>query len=302
MNYDYDVIVYGTICLDLIWRVEQWPSPGNYEHILDERKMIGGEAANTAIALTKWGARVALVGTSPGDDTDGLLLRAMLERDAPDLDIRSLTTLPGAKTPYCVCIATPGGHRTMFGSGFTDMQTPLLSPELARSARIFTMDPNARAAGKRACETAAREGVQIVAMDYTRDPDVNRLAEMVVTSHDHIGTDWPADAYAAYAAELRDTHGPSAIVTWGEKGCFVAEKGKTGEGAVHIPAYALPQVVDSTGAGDIFRAGLIYGQLQDWKLLKTARFASAAAALNCGAMGGWGGVRPLEEISSFQQG
>ena len=131
MTFEYDVIVYGTVCLDLLWRVEQWPSPGSYEHILDERKMIGGEAANTALALAKWGARVALVGTARGEDPDGHLLREMLEREAASLDTRFLATLPGARNSLLRCIATPDGHRTMFGSGFTDMQTPVLTPELA---------------------------------------------------------------------------------------------------------------------------------------------------------------------------
>ena len=67
-----------------------------------------------------------------------------------------------------------------------------------------------------------------------------------------------------------------------------------------MPAYVAPAVVDSTGAGDVFRAGLIYGRLQSWDLERAIQFASAAAALNCGEMGGWCGVRSVEEIQEFQ--
>jgi sugar/nucleoside kinase (ribokinase family) len=301
MRSEFDVIVYGTVCLDLIWRVDQLAAPGSYEHILEERKLIGGEAANTAMALARWGVRVALVGTALGDDDDGRVLRQMLAQEAEDVDTRSIQTLPAVQTPHCVCIATPDGHRTMYGRGFSEMQCPVLTPELARSARLFTMDPNAYEAGARACAIAAQAGMEIVAMDYTRLPDVNRAASIVVTSHEHIGPDGSAEEYAVYAANLRDTYGPTAIVTWGQNGCLVAEKGKTGERAVHVPAYVAPEVVDTTGAGDIFRAGLIYGRLQAWEAQTTARFASAAAALNCGAMGGWGGVRSLPEIYAFQR-
>ncbi|HZP84866.1 MAG TPA: PfkB family carbohydrate kinase [Chthonomonadaceae bacterium] len=301
MAYRYDVIVYGTVCLDAIWRVRELPPPGGYVPILEERKMVGGEAANTAIALARWGVRVALVGNGLGEDDDGCLLRQLFAEQAPEIDTRFLATSSAWRTPYCLCIATPDGHRTMFGRGFSEMQCPPLDPELARSARFFTMEPNAWEAGLRACMVAAEAGTSIVAMDYTREPAVNRVAAISVTSTDHIGPDKTPEEQCAYAARLRDEYGTTAIVTNGERGCFVAAKdGARGEG-IHVPAYVAPELLDTTGAGDIFRAGLLYGQLQNWEILRTVRFASAAAALNCGALGGWGGVRSVSEILAFQK-
>ncbi len=300
MDKDYDVIVYGTVCLDVIWRVQSLPPPGGYMPIREERKLVGGEAANTAVALARWGVRVALVGNALGDDEEGQQLRESFARDTPEIDTRFLATLPEARTPFCLCIATPDGHRTMFGRGFSEMQCPALDPALARSARVFTMEPNAWNPGLRACAVAAQEGLSIVAMDYTRAPEVNRVAAIAVTSTDHIGPDRPLSDLRAFADDLRDEYGPTTIVTCGARGCLVAERGGASGETIHVPAYVVPEVIDSTGAGDIFRAGLIYGHLQGWDALKTARFASAAAALNCTAMGGWGGVRPVEEIEAFQ--
>src|SRR5690242_16868994 len=107
MSYRYDVIVYGTVCLDAIWRVRQLPPPGGYVNIQEERKMVGGEAANTAIALARWGARVALVGNGLGDDEDGHLLRALFAAQTPELETRFLATSSEWHTPFCLCIATP---------------------------------------------------------------------------------------------------------------------------------------------------------------------------------------------------
>jgi sugar/nucleoside kinase (ribokinase family) len=301
MSYAYDVIVYGTVCLDAIWRVDSLPPPGGYVRILEERRMVGGEAANTAMALTRWGTRVALVGNALGDDEDGRLLRDLFARDAPEIDLRFVRTLPEVRTPFCLCIATPDGHRTMFGRGFTEMQTATLDPELAAAARLFTMEPNAWEAGLCACAVAAKAGCAITAMDYTRAPEVNAVATVNLTSQAYVGPEKALPEFSAYAAALRDRYGAAAIVTCGEKGCFVAERGGAEGSAVHMPAYVAPAVVDTTGAGDVFRAGLLYGQLQGWDMRTTARFASAAAALNCGAMGGWGGVRPVAEIAAFQR-
>lgn len=301
MSHEYDVLVYGTVCLDVLWRVAALPPPGGYVDILEERREIGGEAANTAIALARWGVRVALVGNALGDDEEGRLLRTLFARDAPEIDLRFLTASAAAFTPYCVCMSTPDGQRTMFGYRFTEMQPPPLDPALAASSRLFTMEPNAYDAGAAACMAAASAGMFTLPMDYAKDSAINAIASQVVTSSEHVGRDLSADALAAFAARVRDDCGPTTIVTWGEHGCFVAESGRSGQSAVSIPAYVAPSVVDTTGSGDIFRAGLLYGQLQAWDILTTVRFASAAAALNCGEMGGWCGVRSLSEIQEFQR-
>lgn len=295
----YDVVVYGTVCLDAIWRVERLAPPGGWAPILEEKKMIGGEASNTAVALSRWGLRVALVGNAIGDDEDGRLLRRLFARDAPEIDLRYIRTLPAAHTPYCVCIATPDGNRTMYGTGFDAMQCPTLTPELAQKSRFFTMDPNAWDPGLRAAEAAFAAGMLVTAMDYTRDAGVTGRAAINVTSRDHLGLDRSLDELAQTAAALRDQCGQTVIATCGAEGCFVAERNVAGA-AVHFPAYAAPEVVDTTGAGDIFRAGLLFGQVQAWDLPRTVRFAAAAAALNCTAMGGWGGVRSLSETLTFE--
>jgi sugar/nucleoside kinase (ribokinase family) len=162
------------------------------------------------------------------------------------------------------------------------------------------MDPYAGEVGRRACAVAAREGLIIVAMDCTGSPEVNVAASVSVTSSEQVGPDKPLEDLATFAAAVRDRYGPTTIVTLGEHGCLIARGGAASE-TVGIAAYVPPEIVDTTGAGDVFRAGLLYGHLQGWDLEKTARFASAAAALNCGALGGWGGVRAPEEIAAFQR-
>jgi sulfofructose kinase len=66
----------------------------------------------------------------------------------------------------------------------------------------------------------------------------------------------------------------------------------------HAAAYRVP-VADTTGAGDIFHAGFIFGLLQDWPLDRQLDFACAAAALNCSAVGARGGIRTVEEIMTL---
>jgi sulfofructose kinase len=82
------------------------------------------------------------------------------------------------------------------------------------------------------------------------------------------------------------TLGPDGVLAW------------DGNQFHHTPAYCVP-VVDTTGAGDIFHAGFIYGLLQDWSLERQLDFACAAAALNCMAAGARGGIQTVEAIENL---
>lgn len=63
-------------------------------------------------------------------------------------------------------------------------------------------------------------------------------------------------------------------------------------------AYRVP-AVDTTGAGDIFHAGFIYGLLQGWPLERQLDFSCAAAAMNCMAQGARGGIQPVGAIENL---
>ena len=82
------------------------------------------------------------------------------------------------------------------------------------------------------------------------------------------------------------TLGPDGVLAW------------DGKQLLHSAAYRVP-VVDTTGAGDIFHAGFIYGLLQDWPLERQLDFSCAAAAMNCMAHGARGGIQPVDAIENL---
>ncbi len=85
-----------------------------------------------------------------------------------------------------------------------------------------------------------------------------------------------------------------SAATLGENGVLAWD----GKHLVHSAAYRVP-VMDTTGAGDIFRAGFIYGLLQDWPLDRQLDFSCAAAAMNCMAHGARGGIQPVSAIENL---
>lgn len=294
-----DVCVYGTTCVDRIRGVAQLPPLGGYVEVLEERWMPGGEALNTAVALAMWEVRVALIPNALGEDELAEYLLRMLE-EYPTLDLRFLRRRKDVQTPTCDVYVTPDGHRTMFGMGFAHMSSDTVPDEILREVKVLTADANPGEASVRACEQAVEAGVPVVAMDLHGSERAGRLADILLTSYEWVGRGDDIDTLRRIAGEYRERFDATIILTAGAKGCVLAERER--QEVEHIPAYRAPAIVDTTGSGDVFRAGLIYGRyiLQrdiEWAI----RFGSAAAALNAGAIGACAGVRPAEEIRQFMK-
>ncbi len=293
----YDVCVYGTTCVDRIRKVTQLPPPGGYVEVLEERWMPGGEALNTAVALATWNVQVALVANALGEDDLAEHLLQML-KGYPSLDLRFLRRRKDVQTPTCDVYVTPDGHRTMFGTGFAHMSSDTVPDEVLKEVKVLTADANPGEASVRACEQAARAGVPVVAMDLHDSERAARAADILLTSYEWVGRDDSIDYLKRVAGEYRERYGCTVILTAGAKGCVLAERER--QPVVHFPAYRAPAIVDTTGSGDVFRAGLIYGRYVLGRELNWAiRFGSAAAALNAGAVGACAGIRPVEEIERF---
>jgi sugar/nucleoside kinase (ribokinase family) len=89
--------------------------------------------------------------------------------------------------------------------------------------------------------------------------------------------------------------GTCVAMSMGARGAWLGR----GEQQARVPAFPV-QALDTTGAGDAFHAGLIYGLLlQDWPLLRAGQFASALAAFNCTGLGARGGLVGCDEAAQF---
>lgn len=293
----YDICVYGTVCLDRVRKVNELPPTGGYVEILEEELHAGGEALNSAVALTMWGAKVALVSNAIGFDENADLLMKRF-KTIPDLEDRFVRQREDAPTPVCDIYITPDGQRTMFGSGFAHMSTAGVPEEVLEQVKAFTADGNPGESSVNACAQAREAGVPVVSMDMHRSEQACRLSDIILTSSDWLPGDGSIAHLSALADDYRARYGCDVIFTAGEKGCVLARR--EGSPVEHFPAFRAPKVVDTTGSGDVFRAGLIFSlYLQGQTLEEAIRFGSAAAALNAGAMGAWAGVRDRETIESF---
>jgi sulfofructose kinase len=166
------------------------------------------------------------------------------------------------------------------------------------NARALHVDGHDTAAATTAAKWARAAGIPVIADLDEIYPGVEELLENI--DYLIVSRDFPcrlmeqADLEQALRSMQRRygclltaaTLGPDGVVAW------------DGKRFHHTPAYYV-SVVDTTGAGDIFHAGFIYGLLQNWNLERQLDFACAAAALNCMATGARGGIETLDRIENL---
>lgn len=296
LHYDPVIVVFGTICLDRMRRVPSLPQPGGYVEVLEERFNLGGEAANTANALAIWGNPVRLCGNPIGHGANGRLLREMLAARGLEPTVAGVAN-PSTRTPICDIYLTPDGERTMFGLGFSQSDHEVMPERLPlEGARWFAAEPNMSRASRQATRAAQEAGLRTYLMDFLADSDPIVPGSFWQSSTDWAGFRNNGQRNLVWLRKFVERTQSFAVLSDGPNG-FVA-----GGPDHHVRMFApfpAPGVVDTTGAGDMFRAGMLHGLSRDWPISRCLAFASAAGCLKCATYGATTRVPSVDEIESL---
>jgi sugar/nucleoside kinase (ribokinase family) len=291
-----DLVGVGLNATDTLIPLPDYPARGSKAEFRGASVMPGGQTATTVIACQIWGMSTRYVGKL-GDDDAARLHREAFARAGVEA---RLISVPGAASPQSLIIVDGGGERTVLCR--KDERLVLQPEDLERAwvenARALHVDGYDTAAATLAAGWARAAGIPVIADLDELYPGVERLIENV--DYLIVSRDFPSRlmqekdlAKALREMQLRYNCALTAA-TLGEEGVLAWD----GSRILHRFAYQVP-VVDTTGAGDIFHAGFIYGLLQDWTLEQQLDFACAAAALNCMAAGARGGIHPVAEIEEL---
>lgn len=303
------VVTLGDINVDLIAHIPRYPRKG--DDGLAERLTAhsGGSAANTAIVLARFGVPAGIVGRV-GDDP--LARYALADLEAAGMDLSQLQRDPEAMTGLMFIAVTPDGERTMLGyRGANPGTDPALLDEGAiAGAQMLHVSGYAllerpqREAALKAMEVAHRAGVAV-----TLDVGVEaatRMADEVRALLPRIQMIFPnameaerltGQGEAEGAVEALLGYGVQVVgLKLGPRGCVIGSEA----GAFAVPAFAV-QVVDTTGAGDAFDAGLILGVLSELSLRGSALLANALGALTTTVEGAGGALPGPQATLAFLQ-
>jgi sugar/nucleoside kinase (ribokinase family) len=291
-----DLVGVGLNATDTVIALSNFPVCGSKVEYRTEIVMPGGQVASTVVACQTWGMRTRYVG-KVGDDDAGKLHASEFGRLGVDA---RLIHVSGASSPNSLILVDRQGERTVLCR--RDKRLLLRPEELDRdwivSARILHVDGYDTAAATVAAGWARAAGIPVVAdLDETY-PGVEELIRNI--DYLIVSRDFPCRLMsesdlkkALHKMQLRYGCRLTAA-TLGSGGTLACD----GNRFCYRPAYRVP-VVDTTGAGDIFHAGFIYGLLQGWALERQLDFSCAAAAMNCMADGARGGIRSVEAIEGL---
>jgi sulfofructose kinase len=293
-----DLVGVGLNATDTVIPIAAYPARGSKVEYTNHSVLPGGQVATTVVACQVWGATTRYVGKL-GDDHAATLHQEAFAKAGVETKI---VTVPGGVSAQSLILVDEDGERTVLCR--RDEQLALRPEELDRSwivaARALHVDGFDTAAATQAAGWAREAGIPVIADLDELYPGVEALLEKI--DYLIVSRDFPsrltgeANLGRALRAMQARYRNKLSAATLGQEGVLAWD----GEGFHYSAAYRVP-VVDTTGAGDIFHAGFIYGLLQDWPLSRRLDFACAAAALNCTAVGARGGIRSLQAIENLME-
>jgi len=308
-----DAAIFGLIVADVIAEpmdLRSPPKPGGLAFTNSIQLTTGGNVCNTGIAMAKLGMKVAAAGLV-GRDVLGAAVTERLRQQG--LDTSAVFTTGKGQTSATVVAVEPGGERCFFHTpGVTQLLDaaafrqcfpmfkrcryvqvgyfgllPALTPQLPALLREL------RAA---APETKINlETVTPVGQWDDLEPILPHLDVFVPSRTEAIDLTGESDPVRMIAAFRR--HMPRGLIgiKLDAEGCLLDDVG--GAGPLMVPAYKI-KVVDTTGAGDTWFAGLLTGLIRGMPLAQAGRLANRTAADCCTALGASAGVRTFDETVS----
>jgi len=304
-----EILLLGDVNIDSFWPVPEFPVPGRDGLVDKVRFEIGGAVLNTAAFLDRLGTTTRLLSCIGRDRwADNILDSLATTR----IQTSSIQIEPEAMTGINFTIVTPDGERTMFthrGANAHYAPSSLKEVDFKNAALLHIsgyalLTPPQKDSVKRAVEIAKMYGVPI-SLDTGLEPVIKRpedfrdlIRELTICisgleeAKQLFGCKSPQEAADRFLNEGVKL----AAIKLGSRGSLVAIKEKS----VTMPCFNV-ETVDTTGAGDSFSAGVIYGWQHGFDLKGTATLASALGALATTVYGAGLSLPNKEAVIEFLQ-
>lgn len=297
----WDVVGLGANSVDFVHLVPAFPKPeGWHSKMRVSRRLVacGGQTATAMAACARFGLRSLYVG-AVGDDENGVRVRTELARQG--LGATALVSKPGRNQSAVIIIDERTGERAVLWDRDESVRLGAgdVPFEDIAAARLLHVDDVDQEAAIEAARQARSFGIPVTS-DLDRMTD--RTEELVLAVSCAIFADGLPERltgerdHERALRKLRRMHPGLLVVTLGRDGAVALE----GDRFLHSPGFAV-KTVDTTGSGDVFRAGFIFGLLGGWPLERTLRLANAAAALSCTCLGAMASVPTIDDALTLSE-
>lgn len=285
----------GLSTWDLLFRVS---GPINFENntdVISFNQEGGGPAATGTVAASKLGAESYFIG-NVSDDFYGKMIVEDLERYGVNTD----GVVVEDKDPnICVCLVNEAdGERTFLGTSGTGLKKEDIKSGLIEDSDYLLIDTYRSESALRAAEVANKNDVNTIADIELIPKNVDRIISMIdilIVPENFLFQFMDASNDEKNALKGLREMGPEIVIaTKGARGSI----GFYEETFFQKPSF--PQnVVDTTGAGDVFHGAFAVGHMMGWEVEPVTEFASAVSSISCTALGGRSGIPSLDETIKF---
>jgi sugar/nucleoside kinase (ribokinase family) len=299
-NREFDVVGFGTNAVDYLIQVPHYPAFNSKVELDGYVQAAGGEVATTMAGLRRLGLKTSYIGRFGSDAAGDLGWRTL---DDEGVDLTWAERVEGARTQIAfIVIDVRNGERTVIWQrdeklAFTEDEAPV---ESAERARVLHFTPHDARACLRMAKRA-REAGTIVSIDidnvFEGVDELLHYVDILITSAEFPERLLGISDTRGALREMAARYGCAvAGITLGEAGSLLL----CGDTFVETPGFAVPGgCKDTTGAGDSYRVGLLYGLLKGESIEESARMANAVAALKCRAIGARTSLPRVDELNEL---
>lgn len=290
-----EVLCYGEIGVDNIIQADGLPSPENAIFPTSDSYHGGGAASNTAVWLAALGVKVKLTGNAIGRDVYGNLVMEGLRKHS-NIDLSLVEQRNDVTTPFTRAIVTPDGERSFLIFGYPQAPKVQVPKEILNGVRYLALDLYGGPERLDTARLAFESGVSTAIGDviWPEHPALP-FTSIATNSGPYIRQHYPGVDLRQHARRLQTISKGIVITTYGPGSVHALDS--QGHGFSIQP----PDVtaVDATGAGDAFRAGLLYGLLRGFELPRSLCWAVAAGSLKVKNLGAATTLPDFEEIEAL---
>jgi sugar/nucleoside kinase (ribokinase family) len=304
------VVCIGLVVMDILAKPVD-PGFHNHDVIMVDKISwaVGGDAFNEARTLARMGVPVKLMSSVGADIWGDFIMR---EGNEAVIDMENVTRNCNYQTSISIVLIQHNGERNFIcaeGTAKHFMMESLDMPSIEK-AKIISLaslypNPEMDQAFLTAAKAAKKNGA-IVTVDIAENLDVNALntyaellplVDFIFPNYDEACSMTGQKDPEKIADVFLKSGVKNVVIKTGKTGCYI----QTAAEEFTVPTYKNAKRVDTTGAGDNFAAGFIYGLARDLPVRECAAYANAAASVSIQYIGA-GGVRNIQEIEDMMAG
>lgn len=298
MDKPFDAVAFGLNAVDHLILVPHFPEFNTKIPYLAHKIAPGGQCATAMVTLARLGLNTRYIGKVGNDDTGKFQIDSLTSEG---VDTSGIIVVDGAESQTAfILIDQASGERTVIWN--RDEKLKIGEDEVDRdmvtSGRILHLDGHEVRASIAAARYAREAGIPTVLDIDNIYPEAEQLLPLI----DYLISSSTFPERMTGESDLRtalrilaETNGSRlTAATLGENGVLAYIDGEY----IHSPGFKI-ECRDTTGAGDAFHGGFIYGLLNGYSIEETLRFSNAVAALKCLDLGARTALPRLDEVEAF---